>query len=258
MFGVAENLVVLALTVALAGGALWLRRRVRPPHDGRGPEDAVSWHIGLVGTTYAVITAFMLSEVWTNFRVAEANAATEAAALVNLYRIADGLPAPQRGQIQALSRAYADVAVTKEWPAMSRDDPSPPGFNVTQQLWTTLMRTEPHPGLEQVSLAEAVATLGRMTEHRRIRQLQSRQRLPTVLWVVLIAGGLATVGASCTFEVRSLRLHTFQVVTLSALIALVLVAIADIDRPFQGAVHVPADGFEFARATFDQLASAPH
>lgn len=72
--------------------------------------------------------------------------------------------------------------------------------------------------------------------------------------MVLIAGGLATVGASCMFEVRSLRLHTFQVVTLSALVARVLVAIADIDRPFEGAVHVQPDGFEIARATFDKLA----
>ena len=257
MFGTAENLAILATSVALAVGALWLLRGVRPPRAGRGPEDAVGWHISLIGTTYAVITAFMLSQVWTNFRAAETTAATEAAALVNLFRLAEGLPAPQRQQIQALSREYADVAVTREWPAMSHDSANPPGFNVTQQLWTTLMRTEAHSTLEQISLTAALGTLGRMTEQRRIRQLESRERLPTILWVVLIAGGVATVGASCTFEARSLRLHTFQVVTLSSLIALVLVAIADINRPFQGAVRVPPDGFEFARVTFDQLASAP-
>lgn len=52
---------------------------------------------------------------------------------------------------------------------------------MTQQLWATLMQAEVRPGLEQVSLAEAVATLGRMTEHRRVRQLESRERLPTIL-----------------------------------------------------------------------------
>lgn len=87
----------------------------------------MGWHIGLIGTTYAVILASMLSEVWTNFRVAEANAAVEAAALVNLFRTAEGLPAPQRQQIQALIRAYADVVVTREWPAMSHDSVPPRG-----------------------------------------------------------------------------------------------------------------------------------
>jgi hypothetical protein len=38
-----------------------------------------------------------------------------------------------------------------------------------------------------------------------------------------------------------------QVFAFSLLISLVLVAIADIDRPFQGAVHVSSYAFEQAR-----------
>lgn len=257
MLGATENLAVFALSVALGVGVLLLLRRARHPRPEAGPDDAVGWHIGLVGTAYAVISAFMLSGVWTNFRTAEANASAEATDLVNLFRLAEGLPAPQRRQLQALCRTYASVAIEQEWPAMQGDSLSPPGFSVTQQLWATLMRADVHSPLEQTSLAAALGTLGSMTEHRRIRQLQSHSRLPTILWVVLIAGGLSTVGAACTYEVRSARLHTFQVVTLSSLIGLVLLAVADIDRPFQGAVHVPPDGFAFARATFDQLAPAP-
>lgn len=58
------------------------------------------------------------------------------------------------------------------------------------------------------------------------------------------------------FGIDSLILHAIQVIALSLLVGLALVAIADIDRPFQGTVHVSPDGFEFARATFDGLISS--
>ena len=93
-------------------------------------------------------------------------------------------------------------------------------------------------------------TLRSLTEHRRIRILQSHEMLPGILWMVLIAGGIITVAAACFFGVPNFRFHLLQIVVLSFLISLVLVAIADIDRPYQGDVKVSPEGFEFALHTF--------
>lgn len=256
MMSTVESLVTVAVCVALALGALLVLSRTRAsrPPDARG--DAVGWHVGIVGTTYAVITAFMLSGVWANYQAASTNAAAEATALENLFHIAGGLPVPQRGQIQALTRTYADVVVRQEWPAMTHDRLSPAGGPVTQQLWDALLRVDARAPAEQASLQQAIEALRRLSEHRRVRELQSQSRIPWILWAVLLVGALTTVAASCTFDARSLRLHAFQVTTLALLIALVLVAIADIDRPFGGSVHVTPAGFELARATFDQAAPA--
>jgi ABC-type branched-subunit amino acid transport system permease subunit len=80
--------------------------------------------------------------------------------------------------------------------------------------------------------------------------MQSQEKLPGILWAVLIAGGVITVTAACFFGVPNFRFHLLQVMVLSFLIALVLVAIADIDRPYQGDVKVSPSGFEFALHTF--------
>ena len=56
--------------------------------------------------------------------------------------------------------------------------------------------------------------------------------------------------AACFFGVPNFRFHLLQIVVLSFLISLVLVAIADIDRPYQGDVKVSPEGFEFALHTF--------
>ena len=85
--------------------------------------------------------------------------------------------------------------------------------------------------------------------------MESRERLPGILWAVLIAGGLITVAASCFFGVPNFRFHLVQVVMLTFLISLVLVAIANIDRPYQGFVKVAPEGFNFAYRTLHNEAN---
>lgn len=109
---------------------------------------------------------------------------------------------------------YAEVAITQEWPAMAHDSLSPAAFRVTQQLWTTLLQSDVRSPTEQASLPQAIEALRRLSEHQRVRELQSRSRIPWILWAVLLVGALTTVVASCTFDARSLRLHAFQVTTL--------------------------------------------
>ena len=116
-------------------------------------------------------------------------------------------------------------------------------------MWDTLLSMKTASPTELMAEGQALHELGEMNQHRRIRQLQSTSRLPPILWFVLLTGGVVTVGSSCLFGSGSTRLHGLQVATFSLLIALVLVAIADIDRPFQGTVNVSDVAFRRAVET---------
>jgi hypothetical protein len=70
-----------------------------------------------------------------------------------------------------------------------------------------------------------------------------------VLWCVLIVGGIVTIVSASMFGSANTFLHAIQVFVFSLLIVLALVAIADIDRPFRGSVHV--SNFAFRRAQQD-------
>jgi hypothetical protein len=98
-----------------------------------------------------------------------------------------------------------------------------------------------------------LSELSSMTEHRRVRELQSETQLPDILWMVLIIGGGITTLSSCLFGTDNFKLHAVQVFFLTLLLSLALVAIADIDRPFQGSVRVAPLGFARARATFAEF-----
>jgi len=206
--------------------------------------------VAVIGTTYAVILAFMLSGVWNLYQQAQANEEQEANALVNVWRISNQLQVSGAQEAKAACLKYAKVAVDKEWPAMLASKPLPQDNNETiNELWRFAGQIQAHSGTDSIAAYQMMEELRLLTEYRRIRIMQSREELPAILWAVLIVGGVITIAAACFFGVPSFHFHVLQVGVLAFLISLVLVAIADIDRPYQGAVTVQPEGFSFSRET---------
>jgi hypothetical protein len=235
-------IVLCALLFKMVVDRLWTREHRRTHND------LIGWQLSILGTTYAVIVGFMLYAVWNNFGLAELNADTEANALINVYRLADGLPAFQRDQVKQTARQYAEVVLDKDWPAMEQGYTGRlASHEIDQKMWQILMSVKAASGTELTAEDHALYELSAMAEHRRIRQLQSVGRLPGILWFVLIVGGALSIMSSCMFGAESAWLHSLQVFAFSLLVALALVAIADIDRPYQGSVHVADTPFRRAQ-----------
>jgi hypothetical protein len=244
----------IAIVLFVVGGSLvflLLLRRIWPTEQRAQHNDLIGWQVSVIGTTYAVIIGFMLFAVWATFERANGNAEAEANSLVNVVRSARGLPGAEKQRIQDLASEYVRVMLTEEWPAMSHMRVSPASHRLIEQLWATVMNSEIHSTLEQTSFDHTLTELSAMTEHRRMRQLQMEAYLPGILWTVLIAGAIATIVSACLFGSQDFKLHLIQVLMLATVLSLVLVAIADINRPFQGSVHIPPAGFERAREALD-------
>jgi hypothetical protein len=241
-----QSLSIIFLCVAGSLMFMWGLNRIWPREERREHNDQIGWQLTALGTTYAVILGFMLYAVWTTFGVAEVNVDLEANALVNIYRLSAGLPDPQRGELQGLARAYADAAIHEDWPQMAREEVPGESMEVNANMWRTLMSIKTASPTEVIAQDHALYELSALTEHRRTRILQSTSRLPAVLWCVLIVGGALTVASACLFGSGNWILHSLQVFAFALLIALALVAIAQINRPFQGAVRV--SNYAFLRA----------
>jgi lipid-A-disaccharide synthase-like uncharacterized protein len=248
-----EDVILIVLSILAALGFLWILQRFWASSQRRDHNDIIGWQVSVLGTTYAVIIGFMLYAVWTTLQSAEINADAEANCLVNAFRLADGLPTQPRIEVHKLARDYANAVIDEEWPAMLQGQLRPSGHGVIQQLWTAVLQARPATFSEQTSMNLTLTEISSMTEHRRMRELQSQAKLPPILWMVLILGGVITTMSSCLFGTDNFKLHCVQVVSLTFLLSLALVAIADIDRPFQGAVHVRPIGFKRARATFAEF-----
>jgi hypothetical protein len=246
-----RDILVITVCVLAALAFLWVVTRSsstarKESNDFTGPVVAV------IGTTYAVILAFMLSGVWNMLQQAQANADQEANSLVNVWRISANIEEPEGQRVRELCQTYAQLVISKEWPAMVADKPLPVETReILNQLWKLSGRSQARSGSDSIASYQFMEELRMLTEYRRVRLMHSQEELPGILRTVLIAGGMITVAACCFFGVPSFRFHVLQIVVLSFLISLVLVAIADLDRPYQGNDIVQPQGFTLALHTFE-------
>jgi hypothetical protein len=209
--------------------------------------DVTGWQLGILGTTYGVILGFMLFTVWNDFRGAEVNANMEASALLTVSRIAAGLPTPEREAIHALGVKYAETTINQDWPAMQIQENGDASEGVVGEMWKVLAEIKSGGGGDN-SADHLSNALKDLSERRNLRAEELRNRLPGILWLLLIAGAGATVGSSCLLGNDNKWLHYCQVLALTFVVSVALASIADLARPFEGAVSVSPVAFERALA----------
>ena len=249
MLDTTQNVFIVIVTLACAFFFMAAVNYYWPAERRRAHNDLIGWQLSVLGTTYAVIVGFMLYTVWIDFGTADLNADAEANSLVNLYRLSDGLAPRQGEKVKELARAYGDAVVEQEWPEMARNTMPMETREITRQMWATLIQVKSASPTEITAEDRALRELSELAAHRRIRLVESAARIPGVLWWVLLVGATVTVASTCMFGAANGVLHVIQVGAFTLLIALVLVAIADINRPFEGSVHV--SNYTFRRAQMD-------
>jgi hypothetical protein len=239
------NMVILILALAASLVFTLVMNRLWPVERRYAESDQVGWQLSVLGTTYAVTLGFMLYTGWGDFKAAELNVELEANALRNIYRLAQALP-HDRADIERLTVAYATEVVERDWPEMARGGMPEESHEVNESLWKVLLSAVIEKPMEITAHDHALSELSILTQHRRTRLLDNKYELPGIFWCVLLVGGMLTIASVSIFGARQPRIHMLQVISLTLLLTLVMLAIADIDKPFRGWVHV--DDLAFRRA----------
>lgn len=255
MLTYAQYIAVALLTVTLALCVLRVLN-CRLEETSRKRANGVNgWQLSILGTLYAVALGFMLSDAWLAYQTAIADVRAEASAVRMLSRTAGLIPAPCASALQAEAREYVAVVLTKEWPAMEQHRIDDTGQSVMRNMWSTLGSCDAHGVLPaRESLIHALATL-QTTRDARVQDFNSH--LPAVMWVVLLLGATVVIASSCLLCNEKQAIHYFHVISLTLLITMTLLAISDLDRPFDGATRVDSGAFEAVQANLLVQVSGP-
>lgn len=248
----AANMVILVLALATSLAFTLVMNRLWPVEQRYVESDQVGWQLNVLGTTYAVTLGFMLYTGWGDFKAAELNVELEANSLRNIYRLAQGLP-HDRTEIERLTIEYATETVEKDWPDMARGKTPEESHEVNERLWKVLLSVHIGEPMEAAAHDHALSELSTLTTHRRTRLLDGKYALPGIFWCALLVGGVLTIFSVAIFGARQPRIHIVQVISLTLLITLLMLTIADIDKPFQGWVHVSDYSFRRALATMREV-----
>lgn len=246
-------LIVGAVVGAAVGGMFAVRRAVSlsvlESHN-----EVAGFIYAVVGVVYAVLLAFIVIVVWEAHTDTETRASQEANSLADLFRNAEAFPEETKLRLRADLRRYATVVIDQEWRTMAARESSPDGWDAFYHLWQGYLQFAPRDAREQAWYAESLARLNELGDSRRLRLLSSSATVPALMWLVLIVGGLITVAFSYFFGTKNSRSQALMTAGLAATLALVLLLIADLERPFSGVIRVEPEAFQQVIEIFDRWA----
>ena len=252
--------------VLIVGGAclaavvgLTVVQRLVPLTIREEHNDVAGFIYAVLGVIYAVLLALVVIAVWEEFGRARVTVESEANALAEIFWLAHELPEPEGPHLQELARSYAEEVVEVEWPLMQQGraplmeqtQETTPGWVIIDDIRATVQEIEPRTQADQELYAEGLDQVQRLADARRTRLVQAEEGIPAVLWVVLVVGGMVTVGFAYLFGLANTWAHRLMVVSLTGVITLVLFTIGAMDHPFSGGARIEPGAFELVLNRFE-------
>ncbi len=241
---VLTGLLIVAVATVVAVGGLVVVQRLYSTERRKQHNDVAGFIYAVLGVSYAVLLGLMLIAVWEQWNAAQDVASDEANELAGIFWFAHALPQPEGRHIQELARSYAQVVVEEEWPLMEQGRSSPKAWTTLDELRGTILGLDPPTGAQQVRYNQVLEQLHSLGDARRERLLAASEGLATILWVVLIGGGVITIAFTYLFGLENTVVHTLMVAALAMILSLSLFTVAALDYPFKGDVRIHPAAFE--------------
>jgi Protein of unknown function (DUF4239) len=212
-----------------------------------GETEGLNTLILLLGSIYAVMYAFVVFVIWSQFTEVEKFVMRECDSLDDLLRFSHYGNADASRALRRAVAEYVQAVVQSEWPALSQRETDQAAENGFTTLLTVVLRTAPASPAEEAIQQRLIDIVREAGEHRDERITQSLTRIPPTLlgFVHVLAAALLALVFVYPFH------HALAGAACFALTAAVLLlanlVTAELDNPFQGAYNVsPAP---FARLT---------
>ncbi len=242
---------IVAVVISI-GGMLIVRKNVSLD-DLRKHHDVTDPLLAVLGTLFAILLGFMLANSMQRFEEARSNIQTEAGAVGDVFRLADGLPAPIKAKTRKDCMTYLDKVIDDEWAQMEKGKMSERASAAIDDLWHDCVHYEPQTQAQSdihQSLIQAMSTAGSC---RRARAAQLNYSLPGPLWVIVIFGGLSTVCFTYFFAVDNVKLQILMTSVITMIICLNIYMLAGFDAPFSGDIAITPTAYESARELFVRI-----
>jgi len=200
--------------------------------------EVAGFKFAVIGVFYAVLLAFVVVAVWENYRDTETAVRNEAKALVDLHQASYALPEEVGDAMRKRLISYTEQVRDLEWPAMAKGLSSGSAANELHNLGETILLAKAEQ-LKDVALFHHVLDLLTTVNDNRSERLDSSDgTVPNVLWLVLVAGGLITLGYPSFFGTSNITAQILMTAALAALVALTALVAVVLDYPFTGQVRI--------------------
>lgn len=208
--------------------------------------EVAGFKFSVIGVLYAVLLAFVVIAVWENYNVTESAIRNEAKAAGDMAQLSYALPESQGEEMRRLLDAYVKEVQQSEWGTMAQGLPSKAAADALAHLTQATINMQVGQMRDLAVFQQALHLLAVIEDNRNERLDSADGSVPMILWLVLIAGAVITLGYPAFFGTMNVVAQTLMTATLAALVALILVPAILLDFPFTGEVVLSSAPFDEA------------
>ena len=237
---------VIGIITALSAAGLLYTRRVFPHRDEITHNDVAASVVATLGTILAVVLSFMVVTVWQEYDGAAGTVQNEVDAICNDYHDASTLPQPMKELVQSSLAKYVNTVINVEWPLMRQGGESAEAHSEAFLVLKIVSSFKPLDSTQSAIQTDMIAQTHAFNDARRERLFDNRQSIPHILWWMLAFISAVTISSAYIFRVKNGVIHLMMTSALAAVIAAILVLIAQFDLPFRGDIQLAPTAFDHA------------
>jgi hypothetical protein len=192
---------------------------------------------GVVGTSFAVLLAFVVLIAFESYNDARGGAEQEADAMVELFRTAGFFPEESK-EIQDNVLCYGRAVVFHDWNAMRDQERSPVVDKWALALHDDYEQLQPTGVKQEAAFAHLLDLQDKRVDARRQRLTQATPTITTPVWFILGIGAFLNIGFVLVFLDRrgeSLLVHCILMASITTVVVAGLLLVWFLDHPYQDA-----------------------
>jgi hypothetical protein len=241
--------VVVVGAVLIAIGGVLLSGRILSRDTGPEHNSILSPFLTVVGLVYGALLGFTVVVGWQQYLSAEVNVSNEASTLVTLYRQTVAMPQPEQAQVREQLRKYAEALQGPRWGKQEFGEISNTGRAALTDLYRIVGAPKNGAAASPID-QQFLSQVSVLASDRSVRILDSKPRIPPLLWCSLIFGSVVLILLTCFMRLTNNRAHIFLVSVVTVLLSLLLYLVFVLDHPF-GPMGVTSAPFAHALEVFD-------
>jgi hypothetical protein len=227
--------VIVGGAVAGAVTAMFLVRRGAPVGGFFTDSDRAAGVFGVLGTSFAVLLAFVIFLAFESYGNAKEKAGQEAVSTTELHHTAKLFRSPIREQLAGQLTCYARAVISDEWPAMRHRRESKLVQGWLAALDTGIARLQIGDQKQTVAFGHWLDRNAERREGRRGRLAEAAAFVPPPIWIVLVVGAVLLVGYTCFYADRGERylVQAMMIGSITAIVVSGLLVVRFLDHPYQ-------------------------
>jgi hypothetical protein len=245
-------LLIVALSIAVCVGILWLVRKKIPAQVLKKNHDVAGFTLGIIGVLYSVILGFTVINTQNRYNEMLTTVQTEAILLADLYQDAGFFSEEERHAIRVSLRNYVDYVVKEEWWLSSERKIRLKTRELISAIWRSYYNIELTNDKMKIWYTESIAKLNNFMNARLARQFNSWEHLGDMMWSLLIVGAIMTTCFMFFFGLENLRMHMLMTALLAGYLSFMLFLVYSLDHVFKGPAAIKPVALEEVYSLFDQ------